>query len=278
MGCSNSKTIEKNKKENIIIRNSFLNDIEDPPLNNDIDIENNNKKEISNNKKSKRRKSKKNSFSPINANLPKSSSTQFLRNPENQYLFSPENINSNYTNIINRNNTRRRSTLKKSQFNGVTIVNNIKDYLPQNITKEEIREMVYNVLEDKIVDDISKVIRGKTITKEQVDAIVNIVYDKVKGDKNDSDDENKKKNNNNNINEYSNGNNNIVRRNERRKSRRYSILNQVFVNIGLTDLTPEFVKNTVFRKKNPTQQQIDNAIKNISQGNPNVKVLTIELL
>ena len=38
------------------------------------------------------------------------------------------------------------------------------------------------------------------------------------------------------------------------------------------------VKNTVFRKKNPTQQQIDNAIKNISQGNPNVKVLTIELL
>ena len=226
MGCSNSKTIEKNKKKNLIIRNSFLNDIEDPPLNNDIDIENNNKKEISNKKKSKRRKSKKNSFSPINANLPKSSSTQFLRNPENQYLFSPENINSNYTNIINRNNTRRRSTLTKSQFNGVTIVNNIKDYLPQNITKEEIREMVYNVLEDKIVDDISKVIRGKTITKEQVDAI----------------------------------------------------LNQVFVNIGLTDLTPEFVKNTVFRKKNPTQQQIDNAIKNISQGNPNVKVLTIELL
>ena len=278
MGCSNSKTIEKNKKENIIIRNSLLNDIEDPPLNNDIDIENDNKKEISNNKKSKRRKSKKNSFSPINANLPKSSSTQFLRNPENQYLFSPENINSNYTNIINRNNTRRRSTLTKSQFNGVTIVNNIKDYLPQNITKEEIREMVYNVLEDKIVDDISKVIRGKTITKEQVDAIVNIVYDKVKGDKNDSDDENKKKNNNNNINNNSNGNNNIVRRNERRKSRRYSILNQVFVNIGLTDLTPEFVKNTVFRKKNPTQQQIDNAIKNISQGNPNVKVLTIELL
>ena len=278
MGCSNSKTIEKNKKENIIIGNSFLNDIEDPPLNNDIDIENNNKKEISNNKKSKRRKSKKNSFSPINANLPKSSSTQFLRNPENQYLFSPENINSNYTNIINRNNTRRRSTLTKSQFNGVTIVNNIKDYLPQNITKEEIREMVYNVLEDKIVDDVSKVIRGKTITKEQVDAIVNIVYDKVKGDKNDSDDENKKKNNNNNINNNSNGNNNIVRRNERRKSRRYSILNQVFVNIGLTDLTPEFVKNTVFRKKNPTQQQIDNAIKNISQGNPNVKVLTIELL
>ena len=128
MGCTNSKTIEKNKKENIIIRNSLLND---------IDIENDNKKEISNNKKSKRRKSKKSSFSPINANLPKSNSTQFLRNPENQYLFSPENINSNYTNIINRNNTRRRSTLKKSQFNGVTIVNNIKDYLPQNIQKKK---------------------------------------------------------------------------------------------------------------------------------------------
>ena len=34
--------------------------------------------------------------------------------------------------------------------------------------------MVYNALEGCIVDDITKVIRGKTITKEQADAIANI--------------------------------------------------------------------------------------------------------
>ena len=45
----------------------------------------------------------------------------------------------------------------------------------------------------------------------------------------------------------------------------------------MTDLTPEFLRNTVFKNKNPTPQQIENAMKNLSQGNENVKVLTIEL-
>ena len=289
MGCSNSKTIEKNKNPNIINK-EILNNVEESPLeNNDSPREYDEEQQKLKLKHKKRRKSKlKNkSLSPENKIKKKvtinSPNEEQIKNetpnpplinnikieaPNNNNI-EEENLIKNETNEINpenkkeinRNSIRRRSSIRKSQCNGIVIVDNIKNYLPENITKEEINEMVYNALEGCIVDDISKVIRGKTITKEQADAIANIVFDKVKGDKNDSDneDENKKD------------------KFQRRKSRRYSVLNQVFVNVGMTDLTPEFLKNTVFKNKNPSQQQIDNAMKNLSQGNCNVKVLTIEL-
>jgi len=289
MGCSNSKTIEKNKNPNIINK-EILNNVEESPLeNNDSPREYDEEQQKLKLKHKKRRKSKlKNkSLSPenkikkkvtINSPNEEQIKNETLNPPliNNIKIESPNNNNIEEENLIknetneinpenkkeiNRNSIRRRSSIRKSQCNGIVIVDNIKNYLPENITKEEINEMVYNALEGCIVDDISKVIRGKTITKEQADAIANIVFDKVKGDKNDSDneDENKKD------------------KFQRRKSRRYSVLNQVFVNVGMTDLTPEFLKNTVFKNKNPTQQQIDNAMKNLSQGNCNVKVLTIEL-
>ena len=289
MGCSNSKTIEKNKNPNIINK-EILNNVEESPLeNNDSPREYDEEQQKLKLKHKKRRKSKlKNkSLSPenkikkkvtINSPNEEQIKNETLNPPliNNIKIESPNNNNIEEENLIknetneinpenkkeiNRNSIRRRSSIRKSQCNGIVIVDNIKNYLPENITKEEINEMVYNALEGCIVDDISKVIRGKTITKEQADAIANIVFDKVKGDKNDSDneDENKKD------------------KFQRRKSRRYSVLNQVFVNVGMTDLTPEFLRNTVFKNKNPTQQQIDNAMKNLSQGNCNVKVLTIEL-
>ena len=289
MGCSNSKTIEKKKNPNIINK-EILNNVEESPLeNNDSPRDYDEEQQKLKLKHKKRRKSKlKNkSLSPENKikkkvtiNCPNEQQikNETLNSPliNNIKIESPNNNNIEEENLIknetneinpenkkeiNRNSIRRRSSIRKSQCNGIVIVDNIKNYLPENITKEEINEMVYNALEGCIVDDISKVIRGKTITKEQADAIANIVFDKVKGDKNDSDNEDEHKKD----------------KFQRRKSRRYSVLNQVFVNVGMTDLTPEFLKNTVFKNKNPTQQQIDNAMKNLSQGNCNVKVLTIEL-
>ena len=293
MGCSNSKTIEKNKNSNIINKEN-LNNIEESPMeNNDSPRENDEESKKLKLKHKKRRKSKirRESLSPENKikkrvtinspdiNQIKSETLNpLIINQTNNESPNHKNIKEEEENIkkeknetneintqnkidINRNSLRRRSTIRKSQCNGVVIVDNIKNYLPENITKEEINEMVYNALEGCIVDDISKVIRGKTITKEQADAIANIVFDKVKCDKNDSDNEEEVKKD----------------KFQRRKSRRYSVLNQVFVNVGMTDLTPEFLRNTVFKNKNPTPQQIENAMKNLSQGNENVKVLTIEL-
>ena len=287
MGCTTSRTIEKNKNSHI--NNKIIsNNIDESPFENkDSPRENEKSPKKSKMKHKKRRKSKIKSQSlspdkklsinfpnlnqinnqtpntPIIINQKKDESKNENSQKEEKEENSNETKEKNTPNKIeiNRNLINRKSTFRKSQCNGIVIVDNLKNYLPENISKEEINEMVYNALEGCIVDDITKVIRGKTITKEQADAIANIVFDKVKCDKNDSDNEEEIKKD----------------KFQRRKSRRYSILNQVFVNVGMTDLTTDFLKKTVFKNKNPSEQQIENAMKNLSQGNGNVKVLTIEL-
>ena len=73
-------------------------------------------------------------------------------------------------------------------------------------------------------------------------------------------------------------NGNEVRSNIKSKTKvRYSCINQLFVTVGMRDLTPELLKETCFKNKEVTQIQIDNAMKNLSQGMKDVKVLTIEL-
>ena len=287
MGCTTSRTIEKNKNSHI--NNKIIsNNIDESPFENkDSPRENEKSPKKSKMKQNKRRKSKIKSQSlspdkklsinfpnlnqinnqtpntPIIINQKKDESKNENSQKEEKEENSNETKEKNTPNKIeiNSNLINRKSTFRKSQCNGIVIVDNLKNYLPENISKEEINEMVYNALEGCIVDDITKVIRGKTITKEQADAIANIVFDKVKCDKNDSDNEEEIKKD----------------KFQRRKSRRYSILNQVFVNVGMTDLTTDFLKKTVFKNKNPSEQQIENAMKNLSQGNGNVKVLTIEL-
>ena len=287
MGCTTSRTIEKNKNSHI--NNKIIsNNIDESPFENkDSPRENEKSPKKSKMKQNKRRKSKIKSQSlspdkklsinfpnlnqinnqtpntPIIINQKKDESKNENSQKEEKEENSNETKEKNTPNKIeiNRNLIHRKSIFRKSQCNGIVIVDNLKNYLPENISKEEINEMVYNALEGCIVDDITKVIRGKTITKEQADAIANIVFDKVKCDKNDSDNEEEIKKD----------------KFQRRKSRRYSILNQVFVNVGMTDLTTDFLKKTVFKNKNPSEQQIENAMKNLSQGNGNVKVLTIEL-
>ena len=151
---------------------------------------------------------------------------------------------------------KRKSTIRTSNFNGVTMVQNLEEYLPENLNREELKQMVFNALGNSIVEDMDQVVKGKTISINQAEALVDLVYDKVKKDKTDEKD--------------AEGQVPI-------KKRRYSILNQVDVNIGFSDLTPDLLKKSLFQGKEYNEIQVQNIMKNLSQGSENVKVLTIEL-
>ena len=179
---------------------------------------------------------------------------------------------------------RSPSDIRRSQCNGVVIVENLKDYLPENITKENIHQMVENALEGCIVEDESKVVRGKTVTMKQVDAIADIVYLRLQDEDDENESEEKKKKQEEEKKDDQQNNKQIdttetdARPLIKRKTRvRHSCIDQLFVTVGLRDLTPELLKETCFKNKQVTQMQIDNAMKNLSQGIDNVKVLTIEL-
>jgi len=134
---------------------------------------------------------------------------------------------------------------RKYKFNGITVIQNLKDYLPKNISKEEIKEMIYNAFGEGLVDDIKYFIPGKTVTRKQANAIVDLVENYIKND---------------NIveNEYKN------------------ILDGVNIIIDLVDLNRNIIKEKMFKGKNPSDKELENTFKNLSQGYNNVKVLSIE--
>ena len=118
--------------------------------------------------------------------------------------------------------------------------------MPEHITREEIKDMIYNAFGEGLVNDKKYYIPGKTVTREQADAIVDLIEQYIKDDTNLENFESK------------------------------SILDGVNLTIDLVDLNKDIIKEKMFKGKNPSNTQLENILKNLSQGQNNVKILSIE--
>ena len=137
---------------------------------------------------------------------------------------------------------------KKKEYKGLTILENVKEYLPENIGKDDIKGMVYNALGNSIVNDKSQYIKGKNLTKEQAEGIVDVLFKLV------SSNESSEKN---------------AFEDER--------LNDVKIKIGFYDADKENVRKFMFRGKNPSDEEVEKTYNNLSSnGTENVKFLAIE--
>ena len=143
-------------------------------------------------------------------------------------------------------NQKKDIDYRKFKFNGITVIQNLKDYIPNDITKDEIKDMVYNAFGDGLVDDNKYYIPGKTVTRQQANEIVNLIESYIKDDA-------------------------IVTNLEND-----SILNGVNLIIDLVDLNKDIIKEKMFKGKNPSDLQLENTLKNLSGGLNNIKVLSIE--
>ena len=150
----------------------------------------------------------------------------------------------------------RKSVMKKSKYKGVTFVQNLKEFLPEDISREEVRTMVLNALSEYIVQNPKDYIKGKNLTKVQSEAIADIVYNRIV--KNEDDDDNNE---------------------DIEKIEKYKILDDVKVKIGMSDLNDKIVKKLFFKNREEvSNEEITRTKNNISQGSENVKVLLIEML
>ena len=137
---------------------------------------------------------------------------------------------------------------KKKEYKGLTILENVKEYLPENIGKDDIKGMVYNALGNSIVNDKSQYIKGKNLTKVQAEGIVDVLFKLV------SSNESSEKN---------------AFEDER--------LNDVKIKIGFYDADKENVRKFMFRGKNPSDEEVEKTYNNLSSnGTENVKFLAIE--
>ena len=141
---------------------------------------------------------------------------------------------------------------KKETQKGLTVLENVKEFLPKDISKENIRDMVYNALGGTIVEDKSKFIKGVNLTTEHAQVIIDVLYNIVHKEK---DEDEKEKND--------------IIDNES--------LKDINVSIGFYDATEENVRKFMFKKKGPTDEEVKNALNQLTAGDVDAKILAIEI-
>jgi len=233
--------ITNDKKEDIISNNSLNKNNKNENNNEELIIQDNlnsdNNIDINKTKKNISIQNNKTFFNSILSDVNKG---QYFNNTN---LFISQTAEAIKMEITNQ---KKDIDYRKFKFNGITVIQNLKDYIPSDITKEEIKDMVYNAFGDGLVDDKKYYIPGKTVTREQANEIVNLIESYIKDDA-------------------------IVTNLENN-----SILKGVNLIIDLVDLNKDIIKEKMFKGKNPSDLQLENTLKNLSGGLNNIKVLSIE--
>ena len=142
---------------------------------------------------------------------------------------------------------------KKETQKGLTVLENVKEILPKDISKENIKDMVYNALGNTIVDK-SKFIKGVNLTDEHAQKIVDVLFNIVHNNENENEEETEK------IDKIDNVS-----------------FKDINVTIGFYEATEENVRKFMFKKKVPTDEEVKNALNQLTAGDVDAKILAIEI-
>ena len=138
--------------------------------------------------------------------------------------------------------------IKKEKFKplkNINILDNVKEYFPGDVTRDEIEEMVLNAIGDSIVKGLHFK-KGVNLTMEHAQAIIDILYMT--------------------INETNNGDKNYEK-----------ILEDVKLKIGFCDINKDSIKNIMLKGQNPTDEEIEQVLEQF-EGSINPKLFVIELI
>ena len=163
-------------------------------------------------------------------------------------------LNTNDKSIsININNNPQEISIQRSQqkkekvkpLKNIQILDNVKEYLPDDVTRDEIEEMVMGAIGDNVVES-THFKKGINLTREHVEALIDIIYMNLVGTNNGNKDYDK-------------------------------ILGDVKLKIGFCDINKESVKNIMFKGQNPTEGEIEQVLEQF-KSSINPKLFVIELL
>ena len=146
------------------------------------------------------------------------------------------------------NEIQKPKEIKKEKFKplkNINILDNVKEYFPGDVTRDEIEEMVLSAIGDSIVKGLNFK-KGVNLTMEHAQAIIDILYMT--------------------INETNNGDKNYEK-----------ILEDVKLKIGFCDINKDSIKNIMFKGQNPTDEEIEQVLEQF-EGCINPKLFVIELV
>ena len=162
------------------------------------------------------------------------------------------NKNQDKKMVINANKKVTVSkSYKKETQKGLTILENVKEILPKDISKENIKDMVYNALGNTIVEDKSKFIKGVNLTTEHAQTIIDVLYNIVHKTEKDE--------------------------NEKEDEIDNTTLKDVNITIGFYEANEDNVRKFIFRNKNPTDEEVKKTLNQLTAGDVDAKILAIEI-
>ena len=264
----NTKDEIENKENNSIIKEDILNikdnEIEEKKIkvNEPEKVNNNNLNEIKDNNDSKSEQKQIKEEKPekiVNNSIKQEKMDNKLENKEQEdsigtqkeesfYFMESESENKDVDDKKQENIIKEKKPITIKSCKNLMISENVFEFLPEDISKEEIKNMVYNSLGNSIVDDKLKYIKGKNLTKEQVKCIIDILYMNVIHE-------------NNSENNYG------------------EILGDAKIKIRMCDINKENVKNIIFKNnKNPDDEDVDEMLNQLTSSSENMKLFVIELL
>ena len=134
-----------------------------------------------------------------------------------------------------------RSSSKQISYKGITILENVQKYMPETISRDEIKDMVYDALQIKDQMNQSKT----NLTAMQIDAIIDLLMKAISSD----------------------GNKNF---NDKR-------LDDIKAIIGFYDVDTENVKKIFFKDQSPTNEEVEEKVNDIISMNDDAKLFAIEV-
>ena len=282
MGCSNHKSTEEaennkieninvNKKENQETIEANKDNINTNNVKEDIKEEKPEKKDDKNNKKieekrtledqknnetqkSNKNKSQKEEKDKEKKDVLNINSKKRLSDKDNLRLNTEENKDT-ISNVLTDAVLKTDHKLKthKQQYNGVTLMKGIEECFSEDLNEDEVLQLVEDALGENIIEDKKDQIPG-TLTPDQARAVAKIIHKKINKKSKDEDEKNG-------IIDITN----------------YPELKGVNIEIGVTDLTKDVIRNFLFNGQKVDEYQIDLTYNNLTSSNSNLKALSIQI-
>ena len=155
------------------------------------------------------------------------------------------NINTEGMNTVET----RKLNFKKKENGALLIMEGVEELIPEDLTEDDIYQLVEDALGDNIVENEGEKIPG-TITRKQARSIASLLYKKL-----------------------------------RKKKGRHEIdisdypdLKGLNIKIGAGQFTKDVIKNMMFNDVNVDEKELDRAYTKLAKNSNDLKALTIELL
>lgn len=180
-----------------------------------------------------------------------------LKTKENKDTINNDQDNKNNNNQEDNTlkvskNKNQPKNIKRMNYNGVTLMQGIEDYFPEDIAEDDLYQMVEESLKDNIIDEEkTNSDNPKAITKKQVKVITSILYDRIKKGKNDNKGE--------------------------IDIKKYPELKGKNIKIGVRQFTKDVVKEYIYNNQNIDECQIDITYSNLTKDKEFINALTIEI-